>query len=74
MVEIVLRLRLISGDRIDVTYQEPDANNEDEVVEHVISTLAQDSGALRSRHGGRLIVVYGRGVVAVEVAPRGAVL
>jgi hypothetical protein len=74
MVKVVLRLRLTGGDHIDVTYEEPGADNEEEVVEHVISTLAQDSGALRSRHGGRLIVVYGRGVAAVEVAPRGAVL
>jgi hypothetical protein len=73
MGKIVLRLRLINGDRVDVTYEEPD-RNEEEVIEHVISTLAQDSGALRSRHGDRLIVVYGRGVAAVEVAPRGAVL
>jgi hypothetical protein len=29
---------------------------------------------LRTRHGGRLMVLYGRGVAAVEVAPRGAVL
>jgi hypothetical protein len=43
-------------------------------VEHVISTLAQDSGVLRGKHGDRLIVLYGRGVAAVEVAPRGAVL
>ena len=74
MVNIVLRLRLTGGDRMDVTYEESGAGNEEEVVEHVISTLAQDSGALRCRHGGRLIVVYGRGVAAVEVAPRGAVL
>ncbi len=74
MVKIVLRLRLTGGDRIDVTYEEPGADNEEEVVEHVISTLAQDSGALRSTHGARLVVVYGRGVAAVEIAPRGAVL
>jgi hypothetical protein len=43
-------------------------------VERVISTLAEDNGVLRCRHGGRLIVLYGRGVATVEVAPRGAVL
>jgi hypothetical protein len=74
MSKIVLRLRLVNGDRKDVTYEEPNAEDEEEVVEHVISILAQDSGTLRSRHGDRLIVVYGRGVAAVEVAPRGAVL
>jgi hypothetical protein len=31
-------------------------------VEHVISTLAQDSGVLRTKHGDRLVVLCGRGV------------
>ena len=74
MGKIVLRLRLINGERMDVTYEDPGAENEEEIIEHVISLLAQDSGVLRCRHGDRLIVVYGRGVAAVEVAPRGAVL
>ena len=74
MATTVLRVRLISGDRMDITYDEPDVSDEDQLVEHVISTLAQDSGVLRSKHGDRLIVLYGRGVAAVEVAPRGAVL
>jgi hypothetical protein len=56
---------------MDVTYEESDTVNADEVVEHVVSTLAQDSGVLRTRHGDRLILLYGRGVAAVEVAPRG---
>lgn len=59
---------------MDITYDEPDIVNEEEVVEHLISTLASDSGTLRTRHGDRLVVLYGRGVAAVEVAPRGAVL
>jgi hypothetical protein len=74
MAEIVLRVRLTGGDHVDVTYEEPDAVDADEVLEHVISTLAEDSGVLRSRHGDRLVVLYGRGVAALEVAPRGAVL
>ena len=74
MGKIVLRLRLINGERMDVTYEDPGVENEEEIIEHVISLLAQDSGVLRCRHGDRLIVVYGRGVAAVEVAPRGAVL
>lgn len=73
MVEIVLRVRLISGDQMDVTYGEAGAA-EDEVVEHIISALAQDDGTLRCQHGDRLIVLYGRGVATVEIAPRGAVL
>jgi hypothetical protein len=45
-----------------------------EAVEHAISALASDLGVLRSRHSDRLVVLYGRGVAALEVAPRGAVL
>ena len=73
MAEIVLRIRLMSGDRLDVRY---DASNLDEkdAVQSVIETLAGDSGVLRATHGDRLLVLYGRGVAAVEVAPRGAVL
>ena len=74
MAEIVLRVRLIGGDRVDVAYEEPDVADVGEVVERAISTLAEDTGALRSRHGDRLVVLYGRGVAALEVAPRGAVL
>jgi len=73
MEEIVLRIRLVGGDHLDVIYDEEPAAADD-IVEHVISTLAQDGGALRCKHGDRLIVLYGRGVAAVEVAPRGAVL
>jgi hypothetical protein len=74
MAVIVLRVRLTGGEHIDITYEEPDTDNADEVIEHVISTLAEDSGVLRTKHGNRLIALYGRGVAAVEVAPRGAVL
>jgi hypothetical protein len=74
MATVVLRVRLISGDRMDITYEEPHTSDEDHLVEHVVSTLAEDAGALRCRHGDRLVVLYGRGVVAIEVAPRGAVL
>ena len=73
MAEIVLRVRLTGGDHTDVTYEEPDTVDVDEVIDHAISTLAQDTGVLRGRHGDRL-VLYRRGVVAVEAAPRGAVL
>jgi len=71
---IVLRVRLVGGDHLDVRYEEPDTADADEVTEHVISALAQDSGLLRARHGDRLVVLFGRGVAAIEVAPRGAVL
>jgi hypothetical protein len=74
MATIVLRVRLTSGDHVDVTYEEPGLVEEDEVIDHVLSTLADDAGLLRCRHGDRLMALYARGVAAVEVAPRGAVL
>lgn len=74
MKGIVLRVRLVSGESMDVTFEKRDASDEVEVVDHVVSTLAEDSGVLRCRHGDRLLVLYARGVAAVEVAPRGAVL
>jgi hypothetical protein len=73
MTEIVLRVRLISGESLDVTYGEA-GRSADETVENIIALLASDNGILRCRHGGRLIVLFGRGVATVEVAPRGAVL
>jgi hypothetical protein len=74
MASIVLRVRLTSGDRLDITYEDPDTADDDDLLEHVVATLARESGVLRSKHGDRLVVLYGRGVAAVEVAPRGAVL
>lgn len=74
MAEVVLRVRLTNGGQLDVTYHDPAITDADHLVEHIISTLAKDSGVLPTRHGGRLIVLYGRGVAAVEIAPRGAVL
>ncbi len=75
MAEIVLRVRLTGGDHLDVTYEVPDAAvTADDALERAIETLAQDSGVLRTRHGDRLVVFYGRGVAAIEAAPRGAIL
>jgi hypothetical protein len=74
MAGIVLRIRLIGGDHLDVSYEEPDTADVDELTEHFISALAQDSGLVRVHHGDRLVVLFGRGVAAIEVAPRGAVL
>jgi hypothetical protein len=73
MAEVVLRVRLIGGSHMDVAYDEP-ASDADDVIEHIVSTLAHDSGSLRTRHGDRLVVLYARGVAAIEIAPRGAVL
>lgn len=74
MAEVVLRARLIGGAQVDVTYEAADAGDVNEAAEQAISTLAESSGVLRTKHGDRLVVLYGRGVAALEVAPRGAVL
>jgi hypothetical protein len=74
MATLVLRVRLVGGDHMDVTYEQPGAAAEEELIEHVVATLMSDSGALRTRHGDRLVVLYGRGVAALEVSPLGAVL
>jgi hypothetical protein len=84
MEGIVLRVRLISGDSMDVVYEDGDGGGEEAVIDHIVSTLAErtpdrhacrdDSGVLRCKHGDRLLVLYARGIAAVEVAPRGAVL
>jgi len=55
MAEIVLRVRLIGGDHLDVTYDEPEISEETQVIEHAISTLAEESGCAsdRSRKSAR---------------------
>lgn len=73
MSEIVLRVCLINGKYLDVTYDGV-GSTVDEDVERAISALADDNGMLRCKHGNRLIVLYGRGIATLEVAPRGAVL
>jgi hypothetical protein len=74
MATTVLRVRLIGGDRMDIIYERPELADEDELVQHIVTTLSEDSGALHGKHGDRLVVLYGRGVAAIEIAPRGAVL
>jgi hypothetical protein len=74
MARIVLRVRLIGGGHVDVTHEDAVIEDEDDLVEQVIATLSVDSGVLRSRHGDRLVVIFGRGVAGVEVSPRGAIL
>ena len=74
MADIVLRVRLVGGGSMDVRYDDPQAGSEAEVIDHVITTLSEDAGVLRCQHGDRLVALYARGVSAVEVAPRGAVL
>lgn len=74
MSGIVLRVRLVGGDSMDVIYEHPGACTDAESIDYVLSTLSHDSGVLRCRHGDRLLALYARGVSAVEVAPRGAIL
>lgn len=74
MATIVLRVRLLSGDHLDVAYEESNVNEEDVVLQHAIETLQSDTGLLRCTHGDRLLLLFGRGVAALEVAPLGAVL
>jgi hypothetical protein len=74
MAGIVVRVRLMGGDHMDVTYEDPDVPTEAELIERAVSVLSDGSGALRCRHGDRLLVLYGRGVAAFEVSPRGAII
>ena len=74
MATIVLRVRLLGGEHTDLTYEDPDQVDEDEMVEQVIEVLREESGVLRCRHGDRLVALYSRGVASIEVAPRGAIL
>ena len=74
MVNVVLRVRLVGGGSMDVTYENPSCGSEAEAIDHVVTILSDGAGVLRCRHGDRLLVLYARGVAAVEVAPRGAVL
>jgi hypothetical protein len=74
MASIVLRVRLMGGDHLDVTLEDPDCLDQDQLIERAVRDLSEDSGVLRCRHGDRLVVLYGRGICAFEVAPRGAVL
>jgi hypothetical protein len=74
MPTVVIRVRFTSGDHIDVTYQHDEPVDEQEVIDHIVSTLALDAGVLRCTHGGRLVVLFGRAVASIELSPRGAVL
>jgi hypothetical protein len=74
MATIVLRVRLLSGEHTDLTYEDPDQADENDLLEQVIEVLSEESGALRCRHGERLVVLFSRGVASIEVSPRGAIL
>ncbi|MFE3999465.1 hypothetical protein ACFX43_11790 [Nocardioides sp. YIM B13467] len=74
MAGVVLRVRLVSGDSMDVIYDEAGTKSQAEAIDHVAAVLSSDTGVIRCRHGDRLLLLYARGVATVEVAPRGAVL
>ena len=74
MGNIVLRARLLGGEHTDLTYEDPDQEDEDAIVTHVIEVLSVDNGVLRCRHGERLVALFARGVASIEVSPRGAIL
>ena len=74
MSAIELRVRFVSGSFTDVSYQSAEVGEHRDVMEEVVSTLAQDTGTLSCRHGDRILVLFGRGVAALEASPRGAVL
>ncbi len=73
MATIVLRVRLVGGERMDVTFEGPDRVDEAAVIDHVVDVLSRDAGVLRCQHGDRLMVLFSRGIAAIEIAPRGAV-
>jgi hypothetical protein len=74
MATVVLRVRLLSGEHTDLTYEDPDQDDADQLVEQVIEALREESAVLRCRHGDRLVALYSRGVASIEVSPRGAVV
>jgi hypothetical protein len=74
MASVVLRVRLLNGDRLDVTYESASAADPAHALEEAIATLRTDSGMIRATHGDRLVVLFARGVAAIEAEPLGAVL
>jgi hypothetical protein len=74
MATIVLRVRLVGGDHTDLTFEDPDQVDENEMIDQVIEVLRDDSGVLRCRHGDRWVALYARGVASIEVSPRGAIV
>jgi hypothetical protein len=69
MATVAVLVHLVGGNLMEVTYEGPDHADADQIVDHVVSVLAQDSGVLHARHAGRAVVLYGRGVAAIEVPP-----
>jgi hypothetical protein len=74
MATIVLRVRLLGGENTDLTYEDPDQDDEGALIDQVVEEMRTDSGVLRCRHGDRLVAVFSRGVASIEVSPRGAIV
>jgi hypothetical protein len=74
MATTVLRVRLVGGDHTDLTYEDPECGDEEEMLDQIIEVLSEENGVLRCRHGDRLVALYARGVASIEVSPRGAIL
>jgi hypothetical protein len=74
MATIVLRVRLLGGENTDLTYEDPDQDDEGALIDQVVEEMRTDSGVLRCRHGDRLVAVFSRGVASIEISPRGAIV
>jgi hypothetical protein len=74
MGTIVLRVRLIGGEKTDLTYEDPDEDDEAGLIDQVVAVVREESGVLRCRHGDRLVAIFSRGVASIEVSPRGAIV
>ena len=64
MATIVLRVRLVGGDHTDLTYEDPDQDDEVELLDEVIAVLSRDSGVLRRRHGDHVLARRPLGTVS----------
>jgi hypothetical protein len=74
MATIVLRVRLLGGENTDLTYEDPDQDDEGALIDQVVEKMRTDSGVLHCRHGDRLVAIFSRGVASIEVSPRGAIV
>ena len=74
MTTLVLRVRLVGGDHMDVTYEETGTAAEEELTEHVVSTLTSDSGCCAPSTGTGWSCCTGRGRRPGGVAARSSAL
>ena len=74
MAKVALRILLLSGKQLDVVYDEPGTPSAADVGAHAAGLLGREDAVLWAEHGDRTVAVFARGVAAVEVDPRGAVL